>query len=162
MAVGATEGAPAEGGVAGMGSETGSHAMDVDVITPATIKNGVDVKESLLEDAGRGLFAQRKFARRGLITKYAGKKLEDKFAAAQCYPQTHIVHVSTAFNKKIGNDVYIDGDREPVEGSGGDEVAHVALGRAGGGARGRVLRREQPEHIHHTAVFHVRCPLAHI
>jgi hypothetical protein len=125
MAAGATEGASAEVGVGGMGSEMGSHAMDVDVTTPATIKNGVDVKESLLgHDAGRGLFAQRKFARRELITKYAGEKLEDKFAAAERDPQTHIVHVSTAFNKEIGNDVYVDGDREPVEGSGGGSFAN--------------------------------------
>ena len=64
MAVESKEGASAEGGVGGMGSEKGSHTMDVDVTTPATIKNGVDVTESLLEDAWRGLFAQRKFARR--------------------------------------------------------------------------------------------------
>jgi hypothetical protein len=124
MAVDAEGGASTEGGVVGKASETVSHAMDVDVTTPATIKSGVEVKESLLEDAGRGLFAQRKFARRDLITKYAGKKLEDKFAAAQCYPQTHIVHMSTAFNKEIGNDVYIDGDCEPVEGSGGGSFAN--------------------------------------
>ena len=45
MAVDADEGASGEGGVGGKGSETVSHAMDVDVTTPATIKNGVDVKE---------------------------------------------------------------------------------------------------------------------
>ena len=112
------------GGPALPASGTGSFAMDVEPLAPATIGNGVEVKESLLEDAGRGLFAQRKLARRDLITKYAGKKLEDKFAAAQCDPQTHIVHVSTAFNKEIGNDVYIDGDREPVEGSGGGSFAN--------------------------------------
>ena len=72
MAVDADGGASGEGMVGGMGSEKGSHAMDVDVTTPATIKNGVEVKESLLEDAGRGLFAQRKFARCELITRYAG------------------------------------------------------------------------------------------
>ena len=98
--------------------------MDVDATAPATIKNGVDVKESLLEDAGRGLFAQRKFVRRDLITKYAGKKLKDKFAAARCYPQTHIVHVSPTSKGQLDNDVYIDGDREPVEGSGGGSFAN--------------------------------------
>jgi len=59
-----------------------------------------------------------------LITKYAGKKLEDKFAAAQCDPQTHIVHVSTASKGQLDNDVYIDGDREPVEDSGGGSFAN--------------------------------------
>ena len=119
------------------GSETGSDdecssrhviatavSMLVYNTTPATIGNGVEVKESLLEDAGRGLFAQRKFVGRDLITMYAGKKLEDKFAAAQCDPQTHIIHMSTARNNEIGNDVYIDGDREPVEGSGGGSFAN--------------------------------------
>ena len=92
---------------------------------PATIKNnGVEVAASLLEGAGRGLFARRRFAPRALITEYTGQKLVDKFAAAERFPQTHIFHMSPTSNGQMGNGIYIDGDREPIEGSGGGSFAN--------------------------------------
>ena len=90
----------------------------------ATVGNGVDVALSLLADAGCGLFAQRSFERISLITEYAGQKLVDKFIAAECFPQTHMLHMSQMYNGQIGNDIYIDGIRKPIEGLGGGSFAN--------------------------------------
>ena len=90
----------------------------------ATIGNGVEVKESMLADAGRGLFAQRDFSKGSIVTEYAGTKLRDKFDAARCFPQTHINHCSAAFHGQLSNDIYIDGICDPIPGSGGGSFAN--------------------------------------
>jgi hypothetical protein len=60
----------------------------------------------------------------GVITTYDGEKLADKFAAAECKVQTHILHMSAAREGQLGQDVYIDGDRVPVDGRGGGSFAN--------------------------------------
>ena len=91
---------------------------------PATIGSGVYVSESRLVGADRGLFVRRAFAKGTLLTEYYGNEFFDKFAAAKCSPQTHIIHMSVASSGQLGNDVYIDGDREPLEGRGGGSFAN--------------------------------------
>ena len=88
----------------------------------ATIGSGVDVRESELDTAGRGLFSTRNFSKGSLITEYAGNRLADRLAAADCFPQTHIICMPAGHH--LGNAVYIDGDREPVPGNGGGSFAN--------------------------------------
>ena len=96
--------------------------------SPATIGDGVEVQASLIPGAGRGLFAQRSFRKGQLITLYDGQKLSDGFAAARCFPQTHINHCSRTYHGRDGgqhgNDIYIDGIRDPEAGCGGGSFAN--------------------------------------
>ena len=90
----------------------------------ATINNGVIVVKSTITNAGLGLFAQRPFTNKWLITEYSGKRLSDKFAAARCYPQTHLHHCCPTSHGHRGNDIYIDGLRTPIDGMGGGSFAN--------------------------------------
>ena len=91
----------------------------------ATIGDGVEVEPSRIDGAGRGLHARgRTFKTRQRITEYAGERLADKLAAARRAVQTHILHLSPTFHGQHGNDVYIDGDREPVRDRGGGSFAN--------------------------------------
>ena len=96
--------------------------------SPATIGDGVEVQASLIPGAGRGLFAQRSFRKGQVITLYDGQKLSDRFAAARCFPQTHINHCSRTYHGRHGgqhgNDIYIDGIRDPEAGCGGGSFAN--------------------------------------
>ena len=86
---------------------------------PLTIGNGVKVGDSKIEGAGRGLFVSRAICKGTLFTEFAGKRLVDKFAAARCAVQTHILHMSAAREGQLGSDIYIDGERKPIIGHGG-------------------------------------------
>ena len=91
----------------------------------AMIGNGVVVKQSTIHGAGRGLFACGRIFKPGqLITEYCGNRLFDKITAAQLDVQTHILRVSASFHNHLGNDVYIDGDRDPMDGRGGGSFAN--------------------------------------
>lgn len=91
----------------------------------ATIGDGVAVEPSQLEGAGRGLYARGRAFRRGQrITEYAGERLADKLEAARRPVQTHILHLSATYHGQHGNDVYVDGDRNPVRGHGGGSFAN--------------------------------------
>ena len=93
-------------------------------MSAATIGYGVDVMQSTITTAGLGLFATRDFKTNEIITEYAGCIMSDRFQAAQCEVQTHIVRVSAAYNRQLGPDLYVDGDRTPVTGRGGGSFAN--------------------------------------
>jgi hypothetical protein len=81
--------------------------------------------QSTITTAGLGLFATRDFKTNEIITEYAGCIMSDRFQAAQCEVQTHnIVRVSAAYNRQLGPDLYVDGDRTPVTGRGGGSFAN--------------------------------------
>lgn len=87
----------------------------------ATYGDGVDVRESTLQGAGRGLFATRSFQAKQRVCEYTGTSLCDKVEAAKCSVQTHVVHCSPTKgrgSKALGNDIYIAGDRTPQMGRG--------------------------------------------
>lgn len=120
----------------GMQVEHASHAPAA--ATPlATIGDGVDVRPSLIDGAGRGLFARgRRFAKGDVITEYAGPRISsdskrrgrrsmacnaDEYEAAGLVVQTHVAHLEP---RVLGNTIYIDGDREPSAGRGGGSFAN--------------------------------------
>ena len=93
-------------------------------VSAATIGYGVDVMQSTITIAGLGLFATRDFKTNEIITEYAGCIMSDKFQAARCEVQTHMVRVSAAYNRQLGQDIYVDGGRTPVTGRGGRSFAN--------------------------------------
>ena len=97
----------------------------------ATIGNGVVVKESRIADAGRGLFsAGRRFAKGDDITEYSGKRLTSKgprlgSASYACDPDKYVAAgVDVQTHVACHDRIYIDGIREPEEGSGGGSFAN--------------------------------------
>ena len=93
-------------------------------MSAATIGYGVDVMKSTITRAGRGLFATRDFKTNEIITEYAGCTKYDKFQAAGCEVQTHMVRVSAAYNCQLGQDMYVDGDRTLVTGRRGGSFSN--------------------------------------
>jgi hypothetical protein len=84
----------------------------------ATIDHGVIVKQSNIDQAGRGLFADRPFEKGELVTKYDGQMLRDESDACHVQVQTHVL-CANVHPRGIGNKVYVNGDHEPVSGRGG-------------------------------------------
>jgi hypothetical protein len=90
----------------------------------ATIRDGVQVRQLHTPGAGRGLFADRDFAKNTLVTEYSGEILADEFAAAECTVQTHILYVNADRHGQLGSSLYISDDREPIPGRGGGSFAN--------------------------------------
>ena len=80
----------------------------------ATIGDGVDVCESLIANAGRGLFATRSFKKNQLITTYDGQVITMKEARTRSR-QTHLA-------SREG--IVIDGITVPAKGCGGGSFAN--------------------------------------
>ena len=92
----------------------------------ATVGCGVFVKESHIPGAGEGLFASRSFDKQQLVTEYEGVPLPDRFAAAHCEDQRHILAVNPTRQahrrgdaQELGNKIYIKGFQCTKPGDGG-------------------------------------------
>ena len=75
-----------------------------------TIGNGIEVSESLLHDAGRGLFATMDFFKGDVITIYEGEHI-DKDDALMRNVKTHMASICSR--------CVIDGIKNPKKGAGG-------------------------------------------
>lgn len=99
--------------------ETSSDAGPSQIVRPrrplfqwpgVTIGNGLDVSASLLQDAGRGLFATMDFFKGDVITIYEGEHI-DKDDALMRNVKTHMASICSR--------CVIDGIKDPKTGSGG-------------------------------------------
>lgn len=90
----------------------------------ATIGKGVEVKDSLIKNAGQGLFATRDFARGSAITLYDGEVLDwqEALKRREKKQHSHFRTISYGFN-------VIAGLKSATEGRGGGSFANEALER---------------------------------
>ena len=83
--------------------------------TLSTINNGVYIKQSNIENAGYGLFAQRNFEKNQHITLYDGEVLTKKEAGTR-----ELSHMASR------EGVVVDGLKKPIQGRGGGSFCNSA------------------------------------
>lgn len=105
----------------------GADAWIRDAAAAPTVGHGVSVRPSRMAGGGKGLFADRVFAKGDIITRYSGRKISrseaDRLRREDAGNASHM--------RKTGDQRFIiDGLREPVVGRGGGSFANQAHGPA--------------------------------